>query len=60
MNSGVQRMDARGRALCYHLWHPPVDRSSLTTNDTLLAAAVQERRQRCEAGLDGHLKPRSA
>jgi glycosyltransferase involved in cell wall biosynthesis len=60
MNSGVYRVDARGWALCYHLWHPPADRSGLAVNDSLLAAVVQERRQWCESGLDGHLKARSA
>jgi glycosyltransferase involved in cell wall biosynthesis len=60
MNSGVRRMDARGRALCYHLWHPPADRAGLAANDEMLAAAVKESRQRCELGLDGHLRPQPA
>ena len=55
MNAGVRRMDVRGRALCYHLWHPPADRGGLAANDALLAAVVAESRQRCEQGLDAHL-----
>jgi hypothetical protein len=60
MNSGVRRVDVRGRALCYHLWHPPADRAGLAANDELLAAAVAESRQRCEQGLDAHLKTQPA
>jgi glycosyltransferase involved in cell wall biosynthesis len=60
MNAGVRRVDARGRALCFHLWHPPADRTGLEANDQLLAAAVVESRQRCEQGLDRHLPPASA
>ena len=30
MNSGVRRLDVRGWALCYHLWHPPASRGHLT------------------------------
>jgi glycosyltransferase involved in cell wall biosynthesis len=60
MNAGVRRMDVRGRALCYHLWHPPADRAGLPANDELLAAAVKESRQRCEHGLDRHLPSQSA
>ncbi len=60
MNAGVRRMDARGRALCYHLWHLPADRTGLAANDELLAAAIQGSSQRCEQGLDGHLPPPSA
>lgn len=51
MNSGVRRADVRGRALCYHLWHPPAGRNNLAHNDALLAAAQREGRQRCEHGL---------
>jgi glycosyltransferase involved in cell wall biosynthesis len=60
MNAGVRRMDVRGRALCYHLWHPPADRAGLPANDELLAAAVAESAQRCELGLDRHLPPQPA
>ena len=54
-NSGVRRLDLRGRALCYHLWHPPVSRDELACNDELLAKAILEKHTRCEQGLDRHL-----
>lgn len=52
MNSGVRRLDLRGRALCFHLWHPPVSRVELASNDELLAKAILEKHTRCEQGLD--------
>jgi glycosyltransferase involved in cell wall biosynthesis len=55
MNSGVRRFDVRGRALCYHLWHPPVSRAELAGNDELLAGAMREKSVRCEEGLNRHL-----
>lgn len=58
MNRGVQRLDVRGWALCFHLWHPPAARTNLKTNDELLAKALEARATRCELGLDSHL-PRS-
>ena len=56
-NLGVRRFDARGWALCYHLWHPPASRASLGANDQLLAEAQRTGVTRCEKGLDGHLTP---
>jgi glycosyltransferase involved in cell wall biosynthesis len=55
MNSGVRRLDVRGWALCYHLWHPPASRSGLAANDELLAQARQQAATRCEHGLNQHL-----
>jgi len=52
MNSGVQRLDLRGRAICFHLWHPPASRAQLTDNDSLLQQAVQSAARRCERGLN--------
>lgn len=51
MNAGIQRLDVRGRALCYHLWHPPASRSEVAGNDQLLAKTIHEKRIRCEWGL---------
>lgn len=53
-NAGVQRLDLRGRALCFHLWHPPASRSNLAVNDGLLEKTVREKIARCEHGLDRH------
>jgi glycosyltransferase involved in cell wall biosynthesis len=54
MNSGVRRLDVRGWALCYHLWHPPTNRDELAANNELLARAIREKSVRCEPGLDRH------
>jgi len=57
MNAGAQRLDARGWALCYHLWHPPASRDNLAANDDLLAQAQREHATRCALGLDQHGPP---
>jgi GT2 family glycosyltransferase len=57
LNNGVLRMDVRGWALCYHLWHAPMDRSKVPANDQLLAQAVAEGRQTCRVGLSQHQQP---
>jgi glycosyltransferase involved in cell wall biosynthesis len=54
INSGVRRLDLRGRALCYHLWHPPASRNGLVQNDRLLEEAIAKKTVRCERGLDQH------
>jgi glycosyltransferase involved in cell wall biosynthesis len=54
INAGVRRLDVRGRAMCYHLWHPPASRTGLTTNDDLLQKAIDTKARRCEMGLDKH------
>ncbi|HVM49890.1 MAG TPA: galactosyltransferase-related protein [Candidatus Acidoferrum sp.] len=55
MNSGVRRLDVRGWAVCYHLWHPALSRARLPANDELLARAQREHATRCELGLSRHL-----
>lgn len=57
MNAGVRRLDVRGWALCFHLWHAPVSRQELATNDELLARSQASRATRCEQGLHQHLAP---
>ena len=54
MNSGLRRLDVRGWALCYHLWHSPVSRGELAANDELLERAVQEKAIHCASGLNQH------
>ena len=54
-NAGVQRLDLRGRALCFHLWHPHASRANLVANDCLLGKTVREKISRCEHGLNRHL-----
>jgi glycosyltransferase involved in cell wall biosynthesis len=55
VNVGIPRLDVRGWALCYHLWHPPASRTTLTTNDDLLAKAQREKSVCCPLGLDQYL-----
>lgn len=54
MNAGVRRMDVRGWAPCYHLWHPPAGRANLSANDRLLHQALAPKTSWCEAGLNAH------
>ena len=58
MNSGIRRLDVRGRALCYHLWHPLLDRSHLAANQQILDHTAVEKRKSCERGLNLHLNNR--
>ncbi len=58
INSEVVRLDVRGWALCYHLWHPPASRQNLGSNDELLAEAVRQKVTRCDQGLDQQLTQR--
>lgn len=57
LNNGVLRLDVRGWALCYHLWHTPLSRSQVPANDQLLAAAKAEGWLTCRVGLSGHPGP---
>jgi len=53
-NAGVCRLDVRGWALCYHLWHPVASRERTPVNDQLLGEALRSRQAWCECGLDAH------
>jgi glycosyltransferase involved in cell wall biosynthesis len=55
LNAGVRRLDLRGRALCFHLWHPPASRAQLAANDRLLENTLHRKIARCEQGLARHL-----
>lgn len=57
MNAGVRRLDVRGRAPCFHLWHPPASRAHLGNNDQILAESQARRATWCERGLDQHPPP---
>jgi len=54
-HNGISRLDVRGRALCYHLWHPPADRTNLPANQSRLDQVILDRATRCCRGLDAHL-----
>ena len=55
MNAGAHRLDVRGWAICYHLWHPPASRANLPANDQLLQTALAQKAAWCDSGLDAHL-----
>jgi len=55
MNTGARRLDVRGWAICYHLWHPPASRSNLPANDRLLGDAQAQKATWCNSGLNSHL-----
>ena len=55
MNTGARRLDVRGWAICYHLWHPPASRASLPANDQLLETAQAQKAAWCDTGLSAHL-----
>jgi glycosyltransferase involved in cell wall biosynthesis len=59
LNRGLQRIDLRGWAVCYHLWHPTASRSGLENNDSLLAETAALGSHRCACGLDKYLRPAS-
>jgi GT2 family glycosyltransferase len=55
MNTGARRLDVRGWAICYHLWHPLASRASQTANDQLLQTALARKAAWCDSGLNTHL-----
>lgn len=55
INAGCRRLDLSGRAVCFHLWHPPASRTALAANDNLLDQAIRGQVVRCERGLNQHL-----
>jgi glycosyltransferase involved in cell wall biosynthesis len=55
MNAGVGRLDARGWALCYHLWHPPASRAGLEQNEAILKSAQESGGSWCVKGVGQYL-----
>jgi glycosyltransferase involved in cell wall biosynthesis len=51
---GVSRLDIRGHALCYHLWHPLAERANLEANLARLEEAKRGTDPKCSAGLNLH------
>ncbi len=52
MNLGIKRVNFKGAAVCYHLYHPENDRSHLLANDKLLQEVMLEKRIKALKGLD--------
>jgi glycosyltransferase involved in cell wall biosynthesis len=55
MHAGIQRLDIRGWALCYHLWHEPLSRGQLPANDERLEQAMKTSVVTCVNGVNHHL-----
>lgn len=55
-NSGRRKKLVIGRALQFHLDHPPTSRQHLKDNGQILADARSRKLVRCEQGLAGHLR----
>jgi glycosyltransferase involved in cell wall biosynthesis len=54
-NAAVARFNLRHRALVYHLHHPLLSRTAIDANRAMLEETIQQKRIRCEHGLDRHL-----
>ncbi len=55
-NLGILRLDVRGWALCFHLWHPPASRANVPRNDSLVSKAQSEKLVQCALGLDQYME----
>jgi glycosyltransferase involved in cell wall biosynthesis len=55
-NSGVRRQTLLFGGIASHLHHPPASRATLHRNLELLEATRNERRVRCDLGLDAHFR----
>jgi len=51
LRCGLRRKDGRFATGVIHLWHPPLDRAQLPTNDARLDAVLQSDRTRAQRGL---------
>ena len=56
MNAGVTRKNLKFAGIAYHLYHPENPRSSLPENDQRLQQSINEKRIRCDDGIDKFLK----
>jgi glycosyltransferase involved in cell wall biosynthesis len=54
LRNGYPRLDVRGWALCYHLWHMPAAHNTHSADNQLRAAAA-DGRSACLKGLDQYL-----
>lgn len=60
IRANILRMDVRGRALCYHLWHPLADRTNLEINRQRLAEVEKSGATRCANGIVKQAGPHPA
>lgn len=54
-NAGVDRVNLKFGGIAYHLYHPEAKRTSLSTNDDILATAIKEKLVFCEKGLNQYI-----
>lgn len=55
-NAGVGRQSLLFGGIALHLHHPPASRAALPANRALLENTVARRLERCERGLDAHIR----
>lgn len=54
-HNGMKRHNLKFAGIAYHLWHNEADRAALPANDALLKATLEEKKIRCEHGVDEFL-----
>jgi len=55
LNRGLERKNLKFASVAYHLYHPENTRQSLPENDRRLQQSIDEKRIRCEDGIDRFL-----
>jgi len=58
LNSGIDRNTVKFNALQYHIWHNENTRATLEKNELLLKQAIDERKVRCNQGINQHINRR--
>jgi glycosyltransferase involved in cell wall biosynthesis len=56
-HAGVRRQTLLFGGIAFHLDHPTASRTRVEANQRILAATIEQRRTRCDAGLAAHLAP---
>ncbi len=55
-HNGMKRHNLKFAGVAYHLWHNEAERAALPQNDALLKATLNEKKTRCERGVDEFLE----
>ncbi|OSI35176.1 glycosyltransferase family 2 protein [Neisseria dumasiana] len=55
-HSGMKRHNLKFAGIAYHLWHHEAERAALPRNDALLQATLNEKKTRCERGVNEFLE----
>ena len=59
-HNGMKRHNLKFAGTAYHLWHREAERTALPHNDALLQAALNEKKTRCERGVNEFLETQAA